>query len=181
MFPSDGQIISSICDETVLGDVAIGAVICIGIKWVVADSPQAGVRGVQRTALLIEIRVGHIQHKAALVTAREFGLEGVGISVPEVSVSEQKLSDQRKRQSSQVLSRVGAVSLGGVANRRRRTGSDPLSCAKRSRIRCKFIQVLTCNQAIHVGAEIRHPQSSVVNNLAFKRGVVLLDAWSLDA
>src|ERR1035438_8945561 len=95
MVPSDGQIVKSIGNETVPGDVAIGAVIRVRTKWVVADSPQAGIRGVQCAALLIEIRVGHIQHEAALVTPCKFGLEGVGVSMPVVSISQQKLSHQR--------------------------------------------------------------------------------------
>src|ERR1035438_8531443 len=176
MVPSDGQILSSISYETIFGYVAIGAVVSIGIKRVVADSPQAGVRGVQRTAFLIEIRVGHIQHKAALVTPREFGLERVGTSMPEVSIGQQKLSHQRKGQSSQVLCRVRAVSLCRVANR----DTVSLSFAKRSSVRSKFIQVLTCDQAAHVCPEVRHPQSSVANNLTFKCGVVLLDSGRLD-
>ena len=47
-------------------------------------------------------------------------------------------------------------------------------------VRSKFIQVFAGDQAAHVGAEIRQPQSSVANNLTFKGGVVLLDAGRLD-
>src|SRR6266567_6783601 len=111
MAPSDGQIINSIGNETVFGDITVGPVIRVGIKWVVGDSPKAGVRGVQCAALLIEIRVGHIQHEAAPVAPCEFGLEGVGVCMPEVSVGEQKLPDQGEGQSSQVRRRVGTVSL----------------------------------------------------------------------
>src|ERR1700722_253548 len=100
MAPPDGQIVKSIGNETVPGDVTVGAVVRVGAEGVVADSPQAGVRGVRGAALLIEIRVGHIQHEAASVAPREFSLEGVGISTPEVAVGEQKLTDQRKRQTS---------------------------------------------------------------------------------
>src|ERR1035441_10935700 len=77
MAPSDRQIINPIGYKTVLGYVTIRAVVRIGIKWVVPDSSQAGIRSVQSTAFLIKIGVGHIQHEAALVTPREFGLEGV--------------------------------------------------------------------------------------------------------
>src|ERR1035438_1365396 len=111
MGPSDGQIVNSIGNETVPGDVAIGAVVRVRVKWVIGDSTQAGVRGVQCTALLIEICVGHIQHKAGLVAPREFGLEGVGVCIPVVSVGEQNLTDWRVGQSSQVRWRVGTVSL----------------------------------------------------------------------
>src|ERR1035441_8638165 len=117
MAPSDRQIINSIGYKTVLGYVTIRAVVRIGIKWVVADSSQAGICRIQAAAFLIKIGVAHIQHEAALITPREFGLEGVGVSMPEVSVGEQKLSDQRERQSTQILSRVGAVSLRGIAIR----------------------------------------------------------------
>src|ERR1039458_7943082 len=149
MAPSDRQIINPIGYKTVLGYVTIRAVVRIGIKWVVPDSSQAGIRSVQSTAFLIKIGVGHIQHEAAPVTPREFGLEGVGISMPEVSVGEQKLSDQRERQSIQVLSRVGAASLRRIANRWRRRGSDrwrrrgsdSLGCAKRFIVRGEFIQI----------------------------------------
>src|SRR5260370_18813287 len=111
MVPSDGQIVKSIGNETVLGDVAIGAIIRVGTKWVVADPPQAGVRGVQCAALLIEICVGNIQHEAALVTPCKFGLEGVGVCMPEVSICQQKLSHHREGQSSQVRWRVSTASL----------------------------------------------------------------------
>src|ERR1039458_2464176 len=102
MAPSDRQIINSIGYKTVLGYVTIRAVVRIGIKWVVADSSQAGIRSIQSTAFLIKIGVGHIQHEAALVTPREFGLEGVGVSMPEVSVGEQKFSHQREGQCFQI-------------------------------------------------------------------------------
>src|SRR6202021_3198801 len=107
MLLSDGQIVDSISDETMPGYVAIRAVVRVGAKWVVRNSPQTGVRGVKRSALLIEIRIGHIQHKAVLVTPREFGLEGVGICMPEVSIGQQKLTDQREGRSTKVLCRGG--------------------------------------------------------------------------
>src|ERR1700740_1611841 len=97
--------------------------------------------------------------------------------MPEVSVGEQKLTDQRKGQSSQVRRRVGTVSLRRIANR----DTISLGCAERRRVRSKFIQVLACNQDLHVCAEIRHSQSSITNDLPFKGGVVLLDARALDA
>src|SRR6202034_3884182 len=143
MVPSDGQIVKSIGNEPVPGDVAIGAVIRVGTKWVVGDSPQAGIGGVQCGALLIEIRVGHIQHEAAFVTPSKFGLEGVGVWMPEVSISQKKLSHQREGQSSQVGWRVGTVSLRRITNR----DAVPLGGAERSRVRREFIQVFAGDQA----------------------------------
>src|ERR1700721_3201787 len=96
MLLSDGQIVDSISDETMPGYVAIRAVVRVGAKWVVRNSPQTGVRGVQCSALLIEIRIGHIQHKAALVAPRDFGLEGVGICMPEVSEGDREPTTQRE-------------------------------------------------------------------------------------
>src|SRR5580658_4965336 len=96
MLLSDRQIVDSISDETMPRYVAIRAVVRVGAKWVVRNSSQTGVRSVQRSALLIEIGIGHIQHEALPVPPREFGLEGVGICMPEVSIAQQKLTDQRE-------------------------------------------------------------------------------------
>src|ERR1700739_301916 len=116
--------------------VAVGTVVRIGIKRVVPDSSQARIRGIERAALLIEIGIGHIQHEAVLVVPRKFGLERVRISVPEVSVREQKLSNQREWQSSQILRRISAVSLSWIAN----GDAISLGCSKRSRVRSEFVE-----------------------------------------
>src|SRR5215469_12386284 len=176
MGPSDRKIVHPISNETVLGDVTIGAIVRVGAEWVVPNPTQAGIRRVQRAALLIEVRVGQIQHEAAPVAPREFGLKGVGVCMPEVSIGQQELSHQREGQSTQVGWRVGTVALRRIANR----DTVSLGGAERRGVRSKFIQVLACDQAVHMCPEIRQPQSSITNDLAFKGSVVLLDAWTLD-
>jgi hypothetical protein len=95
-----GKIVNSIGYKAMPGEKSLLSVVIIGFKWVVNDTAEAGIAGVQARRFLIEKSIGNTQQQPVRIAMVELCLECIGTSMPDVSVREQEIAEIREGQTS---------------------------------------------------------------------------------
>ena len=97
MAPStDRQVINTISDHSILGNIAVYTVVAVGRYRVVGNTTKTRIARIQSGRFLIQVRIREAEQQAVRVLMLERRLESIGLGMAEVSVAQQEIAQCRK-------------------------------------------------------------------------------------